>query len=99
RSAAQGGSYAGAPLRLGASASATGFGNAGVAGSDLHQAELNPALSAFITDRELELSSAVLRFDRSLHSIRLRTALPPSAGLTIGFTYAGVDGFDGRKVC
>ncbi len=97
-SVAQRGSYAGAPFRMGASASATGFGNAGVAGGDVHQADANPALSAFNTEPGIELSSAALRFDRSLHGIRLRTVLPPSAGLTIGFTYAGVGDFDGRTV-
>jgi hypothetical protein len=58
----------------------------------------NPALAATIGGRQVELSSAVMAFDRNLSAITFSTPLPPAAGLTIGLVYSGVGEFDGRTV-
>jgi hypothetical protein len=90
--------FAGAPFRVGHSAYAASMGNAMVASGDAGMGYFNPALAANPGRRQVELSSAVMTFDRSLSAITFSTPLPPVAGLTIGLVYSGVGEFDGRTV-
>jgi hypothetical protein len=90
--------FAGAPFRVGHSPYAASMGNAMVASGDAGMGYLNPALAANPGRRQVELSSAVMTFDRSLSAITFTTPLPPVAGLTIGLVYSGVGEFDGRSV-
>lgn len=90
--------FAGAPFRIGHSAYAASMGNAMVATSEAGMSGFNPALAANNGSRQVELSSGVLAFDRSLSAITFSTPLPPVAGLTIGLVYSGVGEFDGRTV-
>lgn len=92
------GQFAGAPFRIGHSPYAASMGNALVATSDAGMSYFNPALAANAGRRQVELSSAVMTFDRSLSAITFTTPLPPKAGLTIGLVYSGVGEFDGRTV-
>lgn len=90
--------FAGAPFRVGHSAYAASMGNALTASGDAGMGYFNPALAANPGGRMLELSSAVMAFERSLSAITFTTPLPPAAGLTIGLVYSGVGEFDGRTV-
>ncbi len=90
--------FAGAPFRIGYSPYAASMGNAMVATSDMGMSYFNPALAANSGSRQIEMSSAVMSFDRSLSAITFTTPLPPVAGLTIGLVYSGVEQFDGRTV-
>jgi hypothetical protein len=90
--------FAGAPFRVGHSAYAASMGNAMTASGDAGMGYFNPALAANPGGRQVELSSAVMAFDRSLSAITFTTPLPPVAGLTIGLVYSGVGEFDGRTV-
>jgi hypothetical protein len=92
------GQFAGAPFRVGHSPYAASMGNAMVATSDAGMSYFNPALAANSKRRQIELSSAVMTFDRSLSAITFTTPLPPVAGLTIGLVYSGVGEFDGRTL-
>ncbi len=90
--------FAGAPFRIGHSAYAASMGNALTASGDAGMSYFNPALAANAGSKQVELSTAAMAFDRKLSAISFTTSLPPTAGLTIGLVYSGVDGFDGRTV-
>lgn len=82
-----------------------GFGPRGMAMGDAlasvtHQgiyAHYNPALAASASGNQIDMSSAVMRFDRSLHSLNATFSLPPSAGLNVGLINANVNSIDGRS--
>lgn len=90
--------FAGAPFRVGHSAYAASMGNAMSASGDAGMGYFNPALAANPGSRQVELSSAVMAFDRTLSAVTFTTPLPPAAGLSIGLVYSGVGDFDGRTV-
>lgn len=94
---AQNGGFAGAYNRMGFGARGMGMGNAMTA---LYQqgiyAHYNPALSALVEDTQIDVSVAMMQFDRSLNTASVAFRLPPSAGMNIGINHASVSGFDGR---
>lgn len=84
--------------RIGSNARILGIGNAYSAGSQLGiYPQFNPALAAQATYNQLDLSGAVLSFDRNLASLGISFPLPPNAGLYLSAIYAGVQNFDGRS--
>lgn len=90
--------FSGAPFRIGHSPFAASMGNAMVATSDVGMSVFNPALAANAESKHIEISSAIMAFDRSLSAITFSTPLPPAAGLTIGLVHSGVGEFDGRTL-
>ncbi len=93
----QSGGAAAAFTRIGMSPRITGMGNAYTAGGNEGVfAYYNPALSAQIGHNQVDLSSAVMSFDRRFATLNATFPLPPSAGLSFGLIYAGVYDFDGR---
>lgn len=96
--AAQDGSYAGAPFRVGHSPYGRAMGNAFTASAGAEGAYHNPANAAVSERKSAEFARSVMAFDRSVSSAVFHTALPPTAGLAVGVVYAAVDGFDGRTV-
>jgi hypothetical protein len=95
---AQSGGGAMAYHRIGSNARILGIGNAYAAGSQLGiYPQFNPALAAQTTFNQIDLSGAVLSFDRNLASLAASFPLPPNAGLHISAVYAGVHNFDGRS--
>lgn len=97
-SAAQDGSYAGAAFRVGHSPYGRALGNALTASAGAEGAYHNPANAAVTGQKTAEMARSVMAFDRSVSSVVFHTALPPTAGLTVGVVYAAVDEFDGRTV-
>jgi len=98
-SMAQHGGFAGAYNRMGFGARGMGMGNALTAVTQQGiYAHYNPALAAFVTDTQFDLSTAAMSFDRSLNSINAAFQLPPQAGINIGLQHGGVSNFDGRSV-
>ncbi|MEX0686020.1 MAG: hypothetical protein WD267_08225 [Balneolales bacterium] len=95
---AQSGGFSGAYTRM-------GFGPRGIAMGDamasvIHQgiyAHYNPALAASSTGNQIDMSTAAMRFDRSLSTINATFRLPPKAGLNIGLMNANVTNIDGRS--
>lgn len=83
--------------RMGSNPRIMGIGNAYVAGSHLGiYAPYNPALASQSTYNQIDLSGAILSFNRNLASASATFPLPPNAGLQFTATYAGVTDFDGR---
>jgi hypothetical protein len=97
-SAAQDGSFAGAPFRVGHSPYGRAMGNAFTASAGAEGAYHNPANAAVSDRKSAEFARSMMAFDRSISSAAFHTSLPPTAGLSIGVVYAAVDGFDGRTV-
>jgi len=94
---AQSGGFAGAHTRLGFNPRGIGMGNAMVSVTDegiytYH----NPALAADVTSTQVDISTAVMGFGRSLNSVGTALRLPPNAGLFIGVLNANVKDIDGR---
>jgi len=57
----------------------------------------NPALSARTkSGNQLDFSTALMSFGRSLHSLNATFALPPEAGISVALLNANVEGIDGR---
>jgi len=84
--------------RIGSNARILGIGNAYSAGSRLGiYPQFNPALAAQATFNQVDMSAAVMSFDRNLASISVSFPLPPNAGLHISTVYSGVQNFDGRS--
>lgn len=83
--------------RMGSNPRIMGIGNAYVAGSHLGiYAQYNPALASKTSFNQIDLSGAILSYNRNLASASATFPLPPNAGLQITATYAGVSNFDGR---
>jgi hypothetical protein len=84
--------------RIGSQARILGIGNAYSAGSYLGiYPQYNPALAAQSTFNQIDLSGAILSFDRNLATASVSFPLPPNAGLHFTTLYSGVSGFDGRS--
>lgn len=97
-SSAQSGGGAMSYHRIGSNARILGIGNAYSAGSRLGiYPQFNPALAAQATFNQVDMSAAVMSFDRNLASLSVSFPLPPNAGLHISTVYSGVQDFDGRS--
>ncbi len=97
-SLAQSGGGAMSYHRIGSNARILGIGNAYSAGSRLGiYPQYNPALAAQSTFNQIDMSTAVMSFDRNLASLSVSFPLPPNAGLHISTVYSGVQDFDGRS--
>lgn len=96
---AQNGGSAGSFLKLGFGAQGMSMGNAVSSVPEIGNLSFyNPALNAFIVQRDFDLGTSVLSFDRSLHTTSGRFRLPPSAGLSFSIMNAGVSNIDGRSL-
>jgi hypothetical protein len=94
---AQSGGFSGAYTRMGFGARGMAMGNAmGTVTQEGVFSHYNPALAAFATGNQIDLGTALMSFDRSLHSLNVTFPLPPSAGLNIGLLNANVYDIDGR---
>jgi hypothetical protein len=95
---AQTGGFAGSYSRMGMGARGMAAGNI-LSTSDFDgvYAHYNPALASFSRSNQIDLSSAVMSFDRSLNSVNATFRLPPNAGLNAGIIHGGVSDFDGRS--
>jgi hypothetical protein len=94
---AQSGGFAGSHTRLGFNPRGIGMGNALVSVTDegiytYH----NPAQAADVTSTQIDISTAVMGFGRSLNTVGTSLRLPPNAGLFIGVMNANVKDIDGR---
>lgn len=97
-STAQSGGGAMSYHRIGTNARILGIGNAYSAGSRLGvYPQFNPALAAQANFNQIDMSAAVMSFDRDLASLSVSFPLPPNAGLHISTVYSGVNNFDGRS--
>lgn len=97
-STAQSGGGAMSYHRIGTNARILGIGNAYSAGSRLGvYPQFNPALAAQANFNQIDMSAAVMSFDRNLASLSVSFPLPPNAGLHISTVYSGVNNFDGRS--
>lgn len=58
----------------------------------------NPAHPAMLAEnRQIDLSKAVMAFDRSLNMVNIHFNVPPTAGIGTYILHAGVDEIDGRS--
>ena len=88
---------AGAFARLGFGARGIAMGNALAAdGFGDGSPYYNPALAPFTARQNLELSAALMRFDRELQFVQFSAPLRPRAGIALGLIHAGVSKIDGR---
>ncbi len=95
---AQSGGYTGSFQRLGFGPRGMAMGNAmvSVTGDGVY-GYYNPALAAHISEnRQIDISSAVMQFDRKLNMVNAHFNLPPSAGFGLYLIHAGVSDIDGR---
>lgn len=96
-SMAQSGGFSGAFSRMGFGPRGMAMGNAlGALPEEGVYAHYNPALAAFVGNNQIDMSTALMSFDRSLHALNVTFPLPPNAGLNIGLLNAGVTDIDGR---
>ncbi len=94
---AQSGGFSGAYTRMGFGARGMAMGNAmGTVSQEGVFSHYNPALAAYATGNQIDIGTALMSFDRSLHSLNVTFPLPPSAGLNIGLLNANVYDIDGR---
>jgi len=97
---AQNGGFAGSFTRIGFGPRGMAMGNAMTANT--HEGvytHYNPALAAITGDDiQVDLSTAAMEFDRSLHMLSGSVPLPPNAGFSFSFLNANVDDIDGRSV-
>ncbi|WP_457652294.1 PorV/PorQ family protein [Rhodocaloribacter sp.] len=75
-------------IAMGNALAADGFGDGGP--------YYNPALAPFTSRQNLELSAALMRFDRELQFVQFSAPLRPRAGIALGLIHAGVSKIDGR---
>jgi len=97
-SMAQPAGYAGSFSRIGFGPRGIAMGNAIMAtANEGIYAYYNPAHAAYSkTGSQIDLSTSLMSFDRSLNSLNATFRLPPSAGLNISLLNANVEGIDGR---
>lgn len=96
-SVAQSGGFSGAFTRMGFGPRGMAMGNAmGTVSEQGIFAHYNPALSAYSHQTQVDMGTALMSFDRSLHSVNFSFPLPPSAGLNIGLLNGNVSNIDGR---
>ena len=94
---AQSGGFSGAYTRMGFGARGMAMGNAlGTVSQEGVFAHYNPALASYASNNQVDLSTALMSFNRSLHSLNVTFPLPPKAGLNIGLLNANVYDIDGR---
>ncbi|RMF57237.1 MAG: hypothetical protein D6746_11430 [Bacteroidetes bacterium] len=92
------GQAAGAFARVGFGARGLALGNALVAdGGGAASPYYNPALAPFTARQNLELSAALMSFDRELQHVQFAAPLRPRAGIALGLIHAGVSNIDGRN--
>lgn len=89
--------YAGSFARFGFGARAISMGGALTAdvfggASPYHNAALAPDLPG----QALDVSAALMSYDRELQHLQLSAPLRPNAGIAVGLVHAGVSGIDGR---
>jgi hypothetical protein len=83
--------------RIGVNPRILAIGNAYVAGNSLGiYPQFNPAHASQGYHNQIDISGAIMSFDRNLASASITFPLPPNAGLHIAASYAGVNNFDGR---
>lgn len=97
-SSAQPSGYAGSFSRIGFGPRGMAMGNALLAtGEEGIYGYYNPALAALIKDgNQLDLTTALMSFERNLHGLNATFALPPTAGINIALLNANLGGIDGR---
>jgi hypothetical protein len=97
---AQVGGQAGSYTRFGSAPRAMAAGNSWVAyPMEGAYVGYNPAFAAFdTTSTQINLSTALLSFDRQLHILQTNLPLPPSAGLGLMVRTSRITDFDGRSV-
>ncbi len=94
---AQSGGFSGAYTRMGFGARGMAMGNAmGTISQEGVFSHYNPALASYSVGNQIDIGTALMSFDRSLHSFNVTFPLPPSAGLNIGLLNANVYDIDGR---
>jgi hypothetical protein len=94
---AQSGGFAGAHTRMGFNPRGIGMGNALVSVTDEGiYSYHNPAHAADVLSTQIDISTAVMGFGRSLNSLSAALRLPPNAGLYVGVLNANVKDIDGR---
>ncbi|MCF7832245.1 MAG: PorV/PorQ family protein [Candidatus Marinimicrobia bacterium] len=94
----QAGGSAGAYLRMSPDARAAALGNATTSISDdVNMTQGNPASIPSMEKKQFSSSFQFLSLDRSYQTLAFGVALPPSAGMTVTWIHAGVDGIDGRN--
>ena len=96
----QNGGFAGSFTRMGFGPRGMAMGNTMTAytGEGVY-AHYNPALAARANPEvQVDISTAALEFDRSLHMVSGTFALPPNAGFSFNFLNANVDDIDGRSI-
>jgi hypothetical protein len=92
------GGYAGAFSQIGPDARTAALAGALVA--DVNSGYLafaNPASLVYVQGRELGLSLMTLPLDRSLQSLSVATAVPPTAAVGVTYLRAGDDNIQGRN--
>jgi hypothetical protein len=92
------GGYAGAFAQLGTDARSAALAGALVA--DINSGYLafaNPASLVYVQGREVGLSLMSLPLDRSLQSLSVATAVPPSAAVSVTYFRTGDDNIQGRN--
>jgi len=97
---AQSGGQAGAFSRMGFGPRGMAMGNALTAvTSEGIYSYYNPALAAQArTGNQVNLSTAVMSFDRSLNTVNGTFPLPPTGGITVSLVNANVTDIDGRSI-
>ncbi len=94
---AQSGGFSGSYTRMGFGARGMAMGNAmGTVSQEGVFAHYNPALASYANGNQIDIGTALMSFDRSLHSFNATFPLPPNAGLNIGLLNANVYDIDGR---
>ena len=94
---AQTGGYAGAFLRMGATARGGAMGDAVTSiPADAAAGYYNPAGIPFLKDRIFTASGRILSLDRRMNYVSYAQALRPTAGLGVGWMHASVGGLEGR---
>ncbi|MFH5884408.1 PorV/PorQ family protein [Halalkalibaculum sp. DA3122] len=95
---AQAGGLAGSFSRLGFGPRGMSMGNAmSSTPGDGFYSYYNPAHAARnINGRQLDVSTSLMKFDRTLHQLNGALPLPPKAGISFSILNAGVDNIDGR---
>lgn len=94
---AQSGGYSGSFTRMGFGPRGMAMGNTlATFSQEGVYAHYNPALAAYVNGNQIDISTALMSFDRSLHAISATFPLPPLAGLNIGILNANVYDIDGR---
>lgn len=97
-SSAQPSGFAGSFSRLGFGPRGMAMGNAltAVDAQGIY-GYYNPALAAFSTaGNQVDISTSLMSFDRTLHGLSSTFVLPPSAGINVALLNANVTNIDGR---